>query len=199
VTAEELKKCAQEKSAVLINACDLAAKHYDDYYKAFVALDGKAQGVATISGLVLAAIAAFLKDGRVPILAQRGYLWMFLILAAPVTALLAVIISLWGAKVTEIVEPFDAPNRISEAEELAKLDCDQFTQGHVVNYYLMQLERWRECLGGTGNTRGIKDSVDDKARCVLIGQRLMIAALALLIVLFATVLYVSGSTVPAKS
>ena len=60
MTADEQERCVQQKIAVLINACDVAAKHYDDYYKGFVALDGKAQGIATISGLVLAAIAAFL-------------------------------------------------------------------------------------------------------------------------------------------
>lgn len=188
---DELKKCTQEKVAVLINACDVAAKHYDDYYKGFVALDAKAQGVATISGLVLAAIAAFLKDGRIPVLAKSGWGWIFLILAAPLASLMAVIISLWGARVTEVVEPFDAPGRISEAQDLAKLDCAQFGQDHVMNYYSAQLMRWRECLEGLEDTPGIRQSVEKKAGYVLWGQRFMMFALFLLTVLFAVILFVS--------
>jgi len=191
VNPDELKKCTQEKVAVLINACDVAAKHYDDYYKGFVALDGKAQGVATISGFVLAAIAAFLKDGRVPTLAQSGSGWICLIMAAPCAALMGVIISLWGARVTEIVEPFDALGRISEAGDLAKLDCTQFSQDHVMNYYSDQLERWRECIQGLGATPGIRQSVEKKAGYVLWGQRCMIFSLCLLTILFGVILYVS--------
>ena len=54
MTPEELKNCEKDKVSVVMNACDVAAKHYDDYYKGFVALDGKAQGIATISGLAYA-------------------------------------------------------------------------------------------------------------------------------------------------
>jgi hypothetical protein len=58
----------------------------------------------------------------------------------PLVALDAIIVLLWGARVTEAVEPFDAPKRIAEAEDLAKLPCDQFSPDNVVNYYIEQLE-----------------------------------------------------------
>jgi hypothetical protein len=196
VNPEELEKCAREKIPVLINACDVAAKNYDDHYKGFVALDGKAQGIATVSGLVLAAMAAFLKDGRVPALAKSGWGWIILILAAPLAALMAAVISLLGAQVSAFVEPFDAHGRITEAEDLARLDCAQFGQERVLGYYLAQLERWRECLEGSENMVGIKEAVEKKAAYVLCGQRLMILALCLLMVLFAVILFVSQTAIP---
>jgi hypothetical protein len=208
MTADEQERCVQQKIAVVINACDVAAKHYDDYYKGFVALDGKARGIATISGLVLAAVAAFLKDGRVPVLAQRGSLWTALILAVPLLALAAVIASLWGARVTEVVRPFDAPSRILEAEDLVKLSCDQLSSGHILNYYSAQLAHWRGCLQSsesrvaTGEPVekivGIAESVEKKAARVLLAQRLMLAALALLTLLFAVILFASRSVAPAS-
>jgi len=196
VSPDEPEKCAREKVPVLINACDVAAKTYDDHYKGFVALDGKAQGIATVSGLVLAAIAAFLKDGRVPALAKSGWWWIILIMAAPLAALMAAVISLLGAQVSSFIEPFDAPGRITEAEDLARLDCAQFDQERVLSYYLAQLERWRECLEGTEKMVGIKKSVERKAAYVLCGQRLMILALFLLMVLFAVILFVSQTAIP---
>jgi hypothetical protein len=48
------EKCISDKIALAISASDNAAKHYEDYYKSFLGIDGKAQTNATISGLVLA-------------------------------------------------------------------------------------------------------------------------------------------------
>jgi hypothetical protein len=181
---QEDHRCAEQKIAVLLDACSTAAKHYDDYYKGFVSLDGKAQGVATVSGLVLAAVAAFFKDGRLSAIAQTAWWWRVSILAIPLLALGAVIISLQGALVHEMVEPFDAPGSILDAEGLVELSRDQFHSDAVIAYYRSQLMRWRRCLDGTAENEGMRRSVAKKSNYVLLGQRLMMTALGLLTLVF---------------
>jgi hypothetical protein len=171
-------KCLRDKVQVSTNACDNAAKQYDDFYKSFAALDGKSQSAATVSGLVLAAVAAFVKDGRIPVLMSCSRWWVLLILAPPVSALISVIYALVGAKVTEVVVPFDSPEQIREAKDLAQLDCNEFSQSHVLNYYNARLEHW------IGALESIATAVSRKATWVLRSQIAMLASLAFLLVLY---------------
>jgi hypothetical protein len=180
--AAALDKCLRDKVAVAISAADSSAKHYEDYYKSFLGIDTKAQSNATISGLVLAATAAFIKDGRVTALAQSGRWWIVLVLLPPAFALLAVIVSLVGARITSIVFPFDAKEQIREAKHLADLDCNEFSQMHIRNYYLARLEHWEKAL------EDIEKKIATKAQWVLNGQRFMIASLSFLFILFIVVL-----------
>ena len=179
---DSLDKCMRDKVAVALNACDNAAKHYDDYYKSFTALDGKAQATAAVSGLVLAAIAAFAKDGRSSVLVSSAYCWIIVVLGAPAAALASVIICLVGARVTEVVVPFDSPEQIREAKNLADLGCDEFTQEHVLDYYRARLEHWITALGS------IELVVKRKARWILRAQIAMIASLVLLLILYTATL-----------
>jgi hypothetical protein len=175
---ESLDKCMRDKVAVALNACDNAAKHYDDYYKSFTALDGKAQATAAVSGLVLAAIAAFAKDGRVPLIVSSAHVGIVVVLGAPVAALASVIICLFGARVTEVVVPFDSPEQIREAKNLADLGCEEFSQEHVLDYYRARLEHWITAL------ESIESVLKRKASWTLGGQIAMIAALVFLLVLY---------------
>jgi hypothetical protein len=101
-------------------ACDSAAKHYDDYYKSFAALDGKAQSTATVSGVVLATVVAFMNAGRLsPLLSTKGSCGYILVLSPAIGALLAVVISFAASKVMDITVPFAAADQIREAEDLA--------------------------------------------------------------------------------
>jgi hypothetical protein len=177
-----LDKCTRDKVAVALNACDNAAKHYDDYYKSFTALDGKAQATAAISGFVLAAIAAFAKDGRASVLVSSAYASIALLLGAPIAALTSVIICLFGARVTEVVVPFDSPEQIREAKNLADLGCDEFSQEHVLDYYRARLEHWITALGS------IESVVKRKAWWILRGQIAMIVALVFLLILYTVTL-----------
>jgi hypothetical protein len=178
MTTESVEKCERDKATLLIDACEVAAKHYEDYWNAFANLDAKALGVATIGGIVLAAVVAFLKDGRAPAFAQGNCFLMLLILAPPLLALTAIIFSLFGAKVTEVVEPFDAPERMREAKALAELDCGEFSSQHIVDYYRAQLDHWSKAISD------IKEVVAAKGKRVLLGQAFLIAALSSLVVVF---------------
>jgi hypothetical protein len=188
MTTEPVEKCERDKVALLIDACEVAARHYEDYWNAFANLDAKALGVATIGGIVLAAVVAFLKDGRAPAFAQGNCLLMLLILAPPVFALAAIISSLFGAKVTEVVEPFDAPERMREARDLAGLDCDEFSTKHIVDYYRDQLNHWSKAIAD------IKAVVATKGKRVFLGQAFLIAALSSLVVVFFVYLLMPKTT-----
>jgi len=191
MTPESVEKCERDKGALLIDACEVAARHYEDYWNAFANLDAKALGVATIGGIVLAAVVAFLSDGRAPAFAQGNCLLMLLILAPPVLALTAIIFSLFGAKITEVVEPFDAPERMREAKALAELSCDEFSPQHIVDYYRAQLDHWSNAISD------IKDVVAAKGKRVLFGQAFLIAALSFLVVVFIVYLLMPiASTTP---
>jgi hypothetical protein len=194
MTPESVEKCERDKVALLIDACEVAARHYEDYWNAFANLDAKALGVATIGGIALAAVVAFLKDGRAPEFAQGNCLLMLLILAPPVLALTAIIFSLFGAKVTEVVEPFDAPERMREARALSEIDCGEFSPQHIVDYYRAQLDHWSNAISD------IKDVVATKGKRVFLGQAFLIAALSSLVVVFLVFLLMpTAANVPIKA
>jgi hypothetical protein len=182
MTDREKSKPVEEKIKVVASACDSAAKHYDDYARTFVALDAKAQGTATTSGIVLAALATFFKDGDVSGLVRANHCWLLLVLAVPITALSAIVTSLWGARITEVVMPFDAPEQIADAEVVLGVDNENFTQNHVATFYQRRLEHWKEAFDS------IATVMDLKAKKISIGQGFMFASLVLLIVIFVVVL-----------
>jgi hypothetical protein len=183
MTPEEGTACERDKVALLVDACDSAAKHYEDFAAAFANLDTKASAVATIGGIVLAGVVAFLKDGSVPAAAAKHVLFLMLIVAAPLLALAAIGLSLLGAKVTEVSEPFDAPARMREAQDLSDLDCDEFSLQHIVNYYRAQLDHWHQAIDD------IRAVVSTKANRVLWSQLTLMAALASLVALFVFLLF----------
>lgn len=178
MTPEETNTCERDKIALLMNACETAAKQYEDYANAFANLDTKASAVATIAGIVLAAVVAFLKDGQAPAIAQGNCFYMILIVASPVLALAAIVASMFGAKVTEVVEPFDAPERMREAKNLAELGCEEFSRQHIIDYYRAQIDYWSKAI------EDIRKVVATKATRVLFGQGTLIAALGILVLVF---------------
>jgi hypothetical protein len=175
--------CTRDKVAVATSACENACQQYDDYYKSFSGLDGKAQATATVSGVALAAIAAFLQGGQVASLLHAGCWHSLAVLAPPSLALMSVILSLIGSKVTDVVVPFDSAERIQEAKDLAELDCSEFSQQHVLDYYRAQLEHWILAL------QSIDSAVETKARWILWGQISMICSLIGLVVLYILILH----------
>lgn len=190
---EEQNQRAKDIISLLQNACDVASKQYDDYYKSFAALDAKAQGTATVSGLVLAAMAAFLKDGRIPVIAKSGVRGFILILLPPTFALLAVVVSLWAARIMDIVEPFGSTQRTRDAINLSKQDPDLMSNEQVFIYYREQLKDWEKTFDGDGKTTGIVEAVNNKGILVHWGQILMVSSLCLLLILFVEVLIKSGT------
>ncbi|HEX4576278.1 MAG TPA: hypothetical protein VH117_02910 [Edaphobacter sp.] len=160
-------KCIRDKISIAVSACDNAAKHYDDYAKSFIALDTKAQATAVISGLILASVAAFVKDGRVAALHGSQW-WILLFLAAPIAALLAVIISLLGSHIREVTVPFDAPAQIHDVQNLTALDCTEFSSDDVLIFHQERLKHWSAAL------TNVRDVMEDKATWVARGQKAMI-------------------------
>jgi hypothetical protein len=174
--------CLRDKISIVANACDIAAKHYDDYYSSFVALDGKAQNSATVSGLIIAATALFIKNGSVPAFATGHVLLKVLCLLPAILALASVLIGVLGTRIVDVVVPFDAPEQIAEARGLAKIDCGQFTQEHILDYYRARLAHWDEALAD------VHSKSDDKAYWTALGQKITFAALCALILVYFVVL-----------
>ncbi len=173
----------RDKVSVAASACDNASKQYDDYYKSFSGLDSKAQATATVSGLALAAIAAFLQGGHVASILHAGCWHSLAVWVPPSLALVSVILSLVGSRVTDVVTPFNSSERIREAKDLAELHCSEFSQQHVLDYYRSQLEDWILALDS------IDAAVESKARWVLSGQVAMIFSLIGLLVLYILILH----------
>jgi hypothetical protein len=185
--ASEVEKCLDMKISLAQNACDCAAKQYDDYYKSFAAFDVKAQATAAISGLVLASFVAFVNAGRFQPLLNGGRMFGYLFVISPPTlALCAVIVSLIASRVREVTIPFDSIEQIREAEALAELACEQFSQIHVLDYYRARLDHWR------GAVDAIATEADAKARWVERAQVLMVSALFFLLILFIVTLLKSS-------
>jgi hypothetical protein len=170
------------KIKILASACDSAAKHSDDYAKSLVALDAKAQGAATISGIILAAFAVFFKDGDVAALAKTNHCWLFLILPVPIAALITVALSVWSAWIAEVTVPADAPGQIADAETVLAVDDGSFSKNHVVTFYQKRLNHWKEAF------ESIVPVMGRKALRIQIGQGFMLTSLLLLLVLFVVVL-----------
>lgn len=175
--------CTQDKVAVAASACENASKQYDDYYKSFSGIDGKAQATSTVSGLALAAIAAFLQNGQVASLLHAGCWHRLAVWAPPSLALASVILSLIGSMITDVVTPFNSSERIREAKDMAELPCSEFSQQHVLDYYRSQLEDWISAL------KSIDSAVESKARWVLSGQVAMIFAFISLLILYMLILH----------
>jgi hypothetical protein len=186
MTPEEIQIRERDKVSLLVDACNIASKHYEDYSKAFANLDTKASTIATISGIVLAAVVAFFKGGRVPAITHECWVYMMISIAAPILALIAIICSLFGAKVTEVLEPFDSPERMREAKNLANLSTDELSRQHIIDYYRAQLDYWSQAI------EDIKKVVRGKAARVLCGQYFLIASLVFLTALFLVILLTSS-------
>ena len=160
-------------------ACDSAAKQYDDYYKSFAALDGKAQSTATVGGVVLAAVVAFMNAGRLsPLLSNAGDCGYLLVLSPAIGALLAVVMSFVASKVMDITVPFAADDQIKEAEDLARLPPEELSREHLLGYQRARLNHWKEALSD------ISSGVRKKATLVFWAQMLLVLTLFLLLTLF---------------
>lgn len=169
--------------SVTAAACDSASKQYDDYYKTFSALDTKAQGAATVSGILLASVVAFVNAGRLStLLSSVGGCGHVLVLSPAISALATIVMSFVAAKVTKITVPFAADEQLEEAGNLADLPPAELSKDHLLSYYRDRLAHWREAL------KSIAAGVERKASLVLWTQALLgFTALLLLVLLIAMV------------
>ena len=182
MTAEGAVSTGERRLEILISvaetACDNAAKHYDDYYKTFAALDGKAQAAATVSGILLASVVAFVNAGRLSTLLSSVGTWGYLLVLSPaVGALVTVIVSFVAAKVMKVAVPFSAPDQLKEVGDLADLPPEELSKDYLLDYYRDRLTHWKAALAD------IAAGVERKARLVLWTQALLVLTVVLLLIL----------------
>jgi hypothetical protein len=165
------------------DACKSAEAQYDDYYRSFVGLDGKAQAAGTVAGVVLAALFAFVNashSAAIPLPAPRGL--HILLFGSSVGALLTVIISIIAMRVRDAVTPFAATEQITEAEDLADLPASEISSDRILLYYRGRLTHLKMALGDMSR------HITIKGRWALTAQIVLISTLALLLALFLVII-----------
>jgi len=170
---------------VMRDVCTSAAAQYDDYYKSFVGLDGKAQSAATVAGVSIGAVVAFIDASRLnALIIRNGVWWHYMIALLPAaTALITVILSLVAMCVRGTVVQFSAMEQIDEAEDLAKLAGDEVSVERVLGYYGGRLNH---CKGALKN---IAAHVESKGRWVIAAQVGLVISLTSLLLLFIVVVF----------
>jgi hypothetical protein len=167
------------------DACRSATAQYDDYYRSFVGLDGKAQAAGTVAGVVVGALVAFVNATRLSQLLSRegsGCLHA-LLFASTLGALATVILSVLAMRVRDAVMPFAAEDQIAEAEDLAALSEATIPPDRVFRYYGGRLNHSKVAL------QDMSDHIESKARWVLATQIALSFTLASLLVLFLLIVY----------
>jgi hypothetical protein len=94
----------------------------------------------------------------------------------------SVLIGLLGSRIVDVIVPFDAPEQIAEARAVARIDCSQFTQKHILDYYRERLTHWDKALSD------IDSKSKSKACWIAIGHKITFGALCALILVYIVVL-----------
>jgi hypothetical protein len=165
---------------VVEDACHSAEQQYDDYYKAFIGLDGKAQSAGTVAGVVMGAVVAFVNAPRLDafLCSHKSLAGRLLILAPAGLALITVIMALSVLWVRNTAVPHAAGEQMDEAEELANLPDDEVSTEQVVRYFRGRFTHLREAL------KDIDAAVSAKGWRLLAAQIALAATLVSLLLLF---------------
>ena len=170
---------ADRKCSLLEAARDNAAKQYDDLFRTFVALDSKAQSTATIAGVQVAAVLAFLGKSSVDKLTtQYGSGIFVLAIGTPLLLVAVVGACVWAMKVAVVPEPFGSPQEIEALKSLVALPEGEFTAETQLTHLSEHLDHWRECVEKMAAATG------EKGSHVRACQYLMLAGLAASVSLF---------------
>jgi uncharacterized membrane protein len=165
------------------DACKSAEAQYDDYYRSFVGLDGKAQAAGTVAGVVLAALFAYVNASHsVSISNPPPIASHILLIGCAVGALLTVVVSVISMRVRDAVMPFAATEQITEAEDLAALPAAEISSERVLRYYRGRLNHSKLALGD------MSKHISIKGRWTLGTQIILIVTLAILLALFLVII-----------
>lgn len=159
-------------------ACSNAAGNYEDFYKTFVAIDAKAQGAATIAGMVLAGTFAVLKpDLARDVVQSCGSSVGLLVITLPgVLALITVFLALRTIWVRRVTQPYAATLELAEVLDLAQQRPFEQTKERFFKLRLTRLHHW------SGAVADIESVVEKKARWLLGTQAVLFVTLLVLIV-----------------
>jgi hypothetical protein len=170
---------------VLRDACESAGAQYDDYYKSFIGLEGKAQVAGTVGYVVMGAVAAFVNashpTGFLP--TDTPCVREMVTFGPAALALITVILSLSVLWVRSTVIPYAALEQIEEVEDLAKLPDDSVSAERIANYYRGRLQHLRDALND------IQKAVETKGSRLLVTQISLLVTLSSLLVLFYKVIH----------
>lgn len=149
------------------------AKHYDDLFRTFMSLDSKAQSTATIAGVQLAAIVAFLQKGQIETLLRSygavagAFLMTAVVLLVVVIG--ACVVAMW---VTNVPAPYGADREAEALRSLRQLSPSEFSGETAVNHLAEHLEHWQKLV------QEMSEATARKAKRVAACQGVMVLGLA---------------------
>ncbi|MFN7940785.1 MAG: hypothetical protein U0X73_04255 [Thermoanaerobaculia bacterium] len=139
----------QRRIALLEAAREHCARQYDDFFRTFASLDSKAQSVATLAGVQLAALLVFLREGNLAVLRAGFGDVAAIVLAVTLVVLLLVIAAAVAAmKVTSLPTPYQAAEEAEAVASLIALQGDELSDQVVVNHLSEHNEAWTSALVG---------------------------------------------------
>jgi hypothetical protein len=157
------------------HAAEQAAAQYEDYFRTFMALDGKAQAAATVAGVALASVVAFIKPEHLKASVAACGIWGYALVALPgIGALATILLSIRAVRVTEMTIPYAAADQIGETEDLLQLDPAELTGGHLLDFQRARLRHWKKAL------EDVRKAVEHKAQRVAQAQKALVVTITLL-------------------
>ena len=149
------------------------ARQYDDFYRTFASLDSKAQAVATLAGVQLAALVIFLREGNLVLLQSRfGDTAAVVLLVTLVVLLVAIAGAVAAMKVTSVPMPYQAAAEVDAVASLVLLQGEEFSDQVVINHLSEHNDAWKAIL------EGIENATSQKARSVAACQWTLLLGLA---------------------
>jgi hypothetical protein len=179
----ETPESLEIKLKLLSAARDNCARHYDDHFRTFASLDGKAQATATFAGAQLGLLLALLQKADLPFLVAAFGGWVLVLVVGTLGLLLVVVAaSILAMRVRKVPVPFMADSEVEALKDLVNLDPWEADQQMMVNHYNDHLSAWLGVLSE------MKEIVNKKATSVFACQWAMVAGLVLATVLLALAL-----------
>lgn len=166
------------RSQRLDQVLQVAAREYADLSQTFATLDGKAQSTVTAAGIFLAAITAFLDQARLQQYLQIGRCFaLFFLGGAAVLLIGSIVACLLGIRIRRVPTPLSSEELARMVDDILALSSSELGEATHENFLRDQIASWKETLDGMSGVN------DGKARAVLMGQILLVAAAVFLGVL----------------
>lgn len=170
-----MDKCSISKKELLCDALDSYKKEYRELVETWQNLDGKAQGVISVSGIFVAGMLAFIRA----LLQSVAFLEQCLLTVSACLLVFSIILALSVQRLRAVSKSPQGELFESLVNDLVEFDDDQRSQ--LISGYLRdQIKLWREV------NCDVHDVNENKAKKLLWAQVLLVLAI-LCVVLYTLV------------
>jgi hypothetical protein len=178
---------ASELIELVESACSSAQAQYDDMYKGFVGLDGKAQAAGAVAGVLAGFVTSVVNASQFAAFLAGGE-WRYGLLALPaIFAVGTVVVSIWAMRVQKTIMPYATDGQMREVQALIELPPTDLSADRLLRYHQGRLKQIHDAIAD------IRGHIERKGKRVLAAQALLIATLLALVALFFAIV---GATQP---